>query len=80
MFTKDGKVDWVNEIRCQKANALIYQLTPLLKHPNISMASKQQILNSIFIPTLCYQCQTWTLSKSLTQNEHLLDEMPEKSR
>jgi hypothetical protein len=64
MFTEDGKIDREIETRCQKANALIYQLTPLLKHPNISMASKQQIINSIFIPTLCYQCRTWTLSKS----------------
>ena len=61
MFTEDGRIDREIEIRCQKANALIYQLTPLLKHPNTHMASKQQIINSIFIPN---QCQTWTLSKS----------------
>ena len=28
------------------------------------MSAKRQIINSIFTPTLCYQSQTWTLSKS----------------
>ena len=52
------------ETRCQKANAVTYQLSPLLKHPSINMAVKRQLINSIFTPTLCYQCQTWPLSKT----------------
>ena len=64
MITEDGRMDREIETRCQKANTLIYQLTPLLTHPNIPMTTKQQIINSIFIPTLCYQCQSWTLTKS----------------
>ena len=64
MFTEDGRLDREIEIRCQKANALIYQLSPLLKHQNIPMTAKQQIINSIFIPTLCYQSQTWTMTKA----------------
>jgi len=60
MFTEDGKINREIEIRCQKANALIYQLSPLLKHQNVPMQAKRLIINSIFIPTLCYQCQTWT--------------------
>src|SRR6202042_269573 len=28
------------------------------------MTTKQQIINSIIIPTLSYQCQSWTLTKS----------------
>lgn len=67
MFTEDGRLDREIEIRCQKANALIYQLTPLLKHQNIPMKAKRLIINSIFIPTLCYQCQTWTLTRTLKQ-------------
>ena len=27
------------------------------------MASKRQMINSIFLPSLCYQSQTWSLSK-----------------
>uniref|UniRef100_A0A0B7BV07 Uncharacterized protein n=2 Tax=Arion vulgaris TaxID=1028688 RepID=A0A0B7BV07_9EUPU len=52
------------ETRCQKANAVTYQLSPLLKHPSINMAVKRQLINCIFIPTLCYQCQTWPLTKT----------------
>ena len=51
----------------QKANAVTYQLAPLLRHPKISQAAKQQMINSTFIPTLCYQSQTWTLSKAQSQ-------------
>jgi len=28
------------------------------------MSTKRQLINSILIPTLCYQCQTWTLNKT----------------
>lgn len=64
VFTEDGKIDKEIEARCQKANAVTYQLSPLLKHPNISMTLKRQLINCIFIPTLCYQCQTWSLTKT----------------
>ena len=64
VITEDGRMDREIEMRCQKANTLIYQLTPLLTHPNIPMTSKQQLINSIFIPSLCYQCQSWTLTSS----------------
>lgn len=60
-FTEDGKFDREIEARIQKANAVTYQLSPLLRHPSISMNTKLQLIRSIFIPTLCYQCQTWTL-------------------
>ena len=63
-FTEDGSIDREIEIRTQKANAVTYQLAPILSHPNITMDTKRQLISSIFIPTLCYQCQTWTLGKS----------------
>ncbi|BFZ02435.1 hypothetical protein BsWGS_05474 [Bradybaena similaris] len=63
IFLEDGKMDREIETRCQKANIVTYQLSPLLKHPVISMKTKRQLINSIFIPTLYYQCQTWTLTK-----------------
>ena len=51
--------------RCQKANAVSYQLAPLLKHPSISTSTKAKLINAIFLPTLTYQCQTWSLTKDL---------------
>ena len=27
------------------------------------MKDKRQLINAIFVPTLCYECQTWTLTK-----------------
>ena len=54
IFTEDRKLDREIEARVQKANAVTYQLAPLLRHPIISQAAKQQMINSIFISTLCY--------------------------
>jgi len=64
IFTEDGRIEREIETRCQKANTVAYQLSPLLKHPNIDMKTKQQLINCIFLPSLCYQCQTWSLSKA----------------
>ena len=65
IFTENGKLDREIETRCQKANAVSYQLAPLLKHPNIPMSTKAKLINAIFLPTLTYQCQTWSLTKAL---------------
>ena len=65
MFTENGKLDREIETRCQKANAVSYQLAPLLKHPSISTSTKAKLINAIFLPTLTYQCQTWSLTKDL---------------
>ena len=40
MFTENGKPNREIEIRCQKANAVNYQLAPLLKHTNISTSTR----------------------------------------
>ena len=66
-FTEDGRLNREIETRVQKANNVSYQLAPLLKHPNIPMTTKLQMINTIFIPTLTYQCQTWTMNKTLEQ-------------
>jgi hypothetical protein len=58
--TKDGKLDKEIETRIQKTNGITYQLSPLLRHPHISMNTKVQIIKGIFIPALGYECQTWT--------------------
>ena len=53
------------ENRIQKANNASCLLAPLLKHSDIPMETKSKIINSIFLPTLTYQCQTWTMTKPL---------------
>ena len=65
IFTEDGRMNREIENRIQKANNVSYQLAPILKHPNIPMEIKNKVINSIFVPTLTYQCQTWTMTKSL---------------
>ena len=40
-------------------------VAPLLKHSDIPMETKSKIIDSIFLPTLTYQCQTWTMTKPL---------------
>lgn len=62
IFSENGKLDREIETRCQKANAVTYQLSPLLLHPKINLEVKKQLIQSIFLPTLCYQCQTWSLT------------------
>ena len=59
-----GKVDLPARIEAN-ANAVSYQLAPLLKHPSISTSTKAKLINAIFLPTLTYQCQTWSLTKDL---------------
>ena len=65
MFTENGKLDREIETRCQKANVVSYQLAPLLKHPSISTSTKAKLINAIFLRTLTYKCQTWSLTKDL---------------
>ena len=62
-LTENGKLDREIEIRCKKANAVNYQLVPILKHPRFSTSTKAKLINSMFLPTLTYQCQTWSLTK-----------------
>ncbi|GFS19314.1 reverse transcriptase-like protein [Elysia marginata] len=64
-FTKNGRLDREIEVRCQKANSISYQLAPLLKHESIPIATKAKLINSIFLTTLTYQCQTWPLTQGL---------------
>ena len=65
MVTKDDRMNREIENRLQKANNFSYQLAPLLKHSDIPMETKRKIINSIFLPTLIYQCQTWTMNMPL---------------
>ena len=64
-IAKNSRIDREIETRCQKANAVSYQLAPLLKHPSIPINVKAKLINAIFLPTLTYQCQTWSLNKTL---------------
>jgi len=74
IFTEDGSMNREIETRCQKANNVTYQMGPLLTHSSIPMEVKRTLINSIFIPTLCYQAQTWTLNKK-TERKIITTEM-----
>jgi hypothetical protein len=66
-FPEECKIDREIETGMQNANNVIYLLTPLLKHPEIAIPSKRQIIKRICTPTLCYESQTWTLNQAQTQ-------------
>ena len=65
IFAEDDGMNREIENRIQKANNVSYQLAPLLKHTDIPVETKSKIINSIFVPTLTYQCPTWTMTKPL---------------
>ena len=48
-------------------------MAPILRNKHVSIATKRAIYNTIFLPTLCYQCQTWTMTakveKQITTTE-----------
>ena len=69
IFTRDGKMERQIDARLQKANHMLYQLARLPEHRTIDIKTKRQLISAIFVPTLCYQCQTWTINK---RNERLL--------
>ena len=80
IFTEDGRLNRKIENRTQKANNVSYQLAKLLKHSDIPMETKRKIINSIFVQTLTYQCQTWTMTKPLERkNYNLRNEMLKES-
>ena len=64
MFTEDGRMDREIETRIQKTNAITFIHDSTTQTPQHLNEHQKKLINSIFIPTLCYQCQTWTLNKS----------------
>ena len=75
IFTEDGHLNRGIKTRVQKANSVSYQRAPLLRHPNIPIEIKVKLIKSIFRPTLTYQSQTWTPTRSL-EREITTCEMP----
>jgi hypothetical protein len=65
-FTENWRMDRDIDIRCNKANQVIGQLSPILQHNGVLKTKKTHLTQSICIQTSCYQCQTWTL----IQNHH----------
>ena len=64
IFTQDGRLER-DRNRTQKGNVVSYELELLLKRTSIPMETNAKLINSIFNPTLPYQCQTWTVIKIL---------------
>jgi hypothetical protein len=61
LLTYNNKQAAENDIRCSKASQIIGQISTLISSKEISLEVKRTIYNTIFTPTLCYRCQTWTL-------------------
>jgi hypothetical protein len=62
MITYNNKPAAEIDIRCSKVFQIIGQISKLISSKDIFLEVKRTIYNTIFIPTLCYQCQTWTLN------------------
>ena len=56
--------------KCLKATHVFYQRSPIHGHREISMTTKTQMIKAVFIPTLLYQSENWTLaSKEMHRDE-----------
>ena len=53
--------------RYLKAAQVFYQLSPILGHNKISMITKTQIIKVVFILSLVYQSENWTLTSKERQ-------------
>ena len=62
IFSDNGRISNEIQQRCNKANQIIGQMSPILKCKHVTIATKRALFNTIFLPTLCYQCQTWTMT------------------
>ena len=62
IFSDNGRINNEIQQRCNKANQVIGQMSPILKCKYVCMDTKRALYNTIFLPTLCYQCQTWTMT------------------
>ena len=63
LFTENGRLDREIGIFCQKANAVCYQLSPLLQHRNISVSTKVNCCDQSNFPLNAHL--TWALTKPL---------------
>ena len=62
IISSNGKVSTEIDNNYNKASQILGQLTPVLKNKHVNLDTKRTLYNTIFIPSLCYQCQTWTLT------------------
>jgi len=63
-ISADGRISNEIQQRCNKANQIIGQMSPILKCKQVTMSTQKALYNTIFLPTLCYRCQTWTLTSN----------------
>lgn len=62
IFSENCKINNEIQHRCNKANQVIGQMSPILKCKHVTLTTKRALFNTIFLPTPCYQCQTWTMT------------------
>ena len=48
--------------RCNKTYQTLGQMTHIFKNKNVKIDTKVALYKTIIIPSLCYQCQTWTMT------------------
>ena len=59
-ITTDGRSSIEIHNRCSKAYQALGQMTPIFRNKNVDLNTKITLFKTIIMPTLCYQCQTWT--------------------
>lgn len=62
IFSENCKINNEIQHRCNKAFQVIGQMSPILNCKHVTLTTKRALFNTIFLPTLCYQCQTWTMT------------------
>ena len=67
IFVREGGCKEDVKTRCLKTSHVFYQLSPILRHKEITMTTKTQIIKAVFTPTLLYQSEKWTLTSKERQ-------------
>jgi hypothetical protein len=64
IISSKGKCTKEIQHRCNITYQILGQMSPILRNKNVNMNTKTALYKTIIIPSLCYQCQTWTLTAS----------------
>jgi len=61
-ISSDGSLDKEITARIQKASQALERLrTKILQHKNIRLSTKIKVYNAVFLTSLLYGCETWTV-------------------
>lgn len=66
IFRKDGKLEAELNNRIRKANQVYYSINnTIIGKQEISRVTKMRVYNAVYLPTLVYGAESWTLHKKL---------------